>query len=422
MSCELSSSSASAFQADKYETLIFDTIKAKQTDLTNLGETIWNDPEEALEEVRAAKLLTDYLQTIDGVSVECNFKGLPTAFLASWTKNPVQKDEHYTTVAVLCEYDALPEIGHACGHNLIAEAGIACFVAAVAAAKQSGAEGKIVCMGTPAEESGAGKVKLIQKGAFKDVDFAMMVHSAPVDMLAPPMLAVDHCSATFTGKASHASAGPFDGINALDACVSAYNNLSMARQQLKPNHQIHMIISKGGSKPNVIPDSTKMDYYIRAPNGKEMVELREKTTACFQAAKLATGCLNLQLDGGHESYGALLTNKTMLGIYEHYGLKHGMHFHAAPAGGGGSTDMGNVSIEVPSIHPLFNIQDPAGEQTLTMIHTVGFQALAGQPAGHLRAGLAGGTMAMLVMELLLNESLRKKVKKEFEEEKRHFIA
>ena len=197
-------------------------------------------------------------------------------------------------MCVICEYDALPEIGHACGHNLIAEAGVAAGLGLKAALESSNApKGRLTVMGTPAEEGGGGKIKLIKNGAFKDVDIAMMVHPAPYSILKTQFIACLELKVTYTGKAAHAAAFPWEGVNALDAAVMAYNSISVLRQQMKPDHSVHGVITNGGAKPNIIPEKASMEYYIRAPTRNEVYAFAEKIRACFEAAASATGC---QLD------------------------------------------------------------------------------------------------------------------------------
>jgi amidohydrolase len=209
-------------------------------------------------------------------------------------------------VAFNAEYDALPGIGHACGHNLIATSSIAAFIAACEAmkaqAQNNSNEGfTLRLIGTPAEESGGGKVRLLNKGAYKGVDACLMVHPVPMVPGSPDLtgmatvveggfLANDKVKVTFTGKPAHAAAAPWEGINALDAVVSAYVNISMLRQQILPTQKIHGVIVNGGDRPNIIPMSATVDYYIRSPTIKSLKPLTEKVVKCFEAAATATGC------------------------------------------------------------------------------------------------------------------------------------
>ena len=206
-------------------------------------------------------------------------------------------------VAFNAEYDALPGIGHACGHNLIATSSIASFIATAESMKAlySSTYGfSVRLLGTPAEEGGGGKLHLIEAGAYKDVDACFMVHPFPVLSGAPDLLSSSSCTGqylandkvevTFTGKPAHASAAPWEGVNALDAVVAAYVNISMLRQQILPTQKIHGVVLRGGERPNVIPASTTVEYYIRSETKKTLKPLTERVLKCFEAASLATGC------------------------------------------------------------------------------------------------------------------------------------
>lgn len=216
--------------------------------------------------------------------------GLGTSFLAEFGSRG-------RVVGINAEYDALPDIGHACGHNLIAEAGIAAFLGLAAALKDSRVPGRVVLIGTPAEEGGGGKLKLIEAGAYKHVDVCMMVHPRPSEKFAgysgeayAPTLANNKFTINYVGKEAHGAMAPWQGVNALDAVVLAYNAVSVLRQQIKPYERIHGVISNGGSRPNVIPANTEAVYYIRSRTLREADELKERALKCFEAAATATGC------------------------------------------------------------------------------------------------------------------------------------
>ncbi|OQV21447.1 Peptidase M20 domain-containing protein 2 [Hypsibius exemplaris] len=402
----LSQTEEQDFAAGDLEPIVLKSLEDHADRLAELSQSIWENPELSFQETHAVKLLTDYLEK-EGYKVTRPYGGLETSFLGEFQTKGYDRNLGHPTVAVMCEYDALPEIGHACGHNLIAEAGLGTFIAVCQALKANeGIEGKVLCMGSPAEEGGAGKVVLIKAGAFKDVDFAMMVHPAPIDILELAILGVDQCQVDFYGKESHASVHPWDGINALDAAMAAYNNVSMLRQQLPVAHQIQMIIVHGGDSSNVIPKHTTSTYAVRAPSLAGMELLRRKLIACLEAAALATEC-RLEYKFDEHPYGPLLLNKTMLSVYHHYGRKHGMFFPVIRPSYG-STDMGDVSTVVPSIHPAF----AAGG--LTMIHTEEFAVLAGKPGAHKLARRAAMAMAMTTLELMVSAKFRRTVREEFD--------
>ena len=227
------------------------SIDTHRDGLKDLSASIWSNPELGLEEHGAHKLLTDYLEE-KGFAVELGYTGLETAFRATFGSGR-------PNVCVICEYDALPEIGHACGHNLIAEAGVAAGLGLKAALECEGApKGRVTVMGTPAEESVGCKIELIENGAFEDIDIAMMVHPFPETHIRPIYNALRVLRAGYTGKAAHAAAYPWEGVNALDAVVAAYTSVSVLRQQMKPTWRVHSVITKGGAKPNIIPEYAEL--------------------------------------------------------------------------------------------------------------------------------------------------------------------
>lgn len=264
---------------------------------------IWSDPELAYAEHNAHDNICALFDSLKshGYQVRRKAHGLDTALEIEFTHGTGGR-----VVAFNAEYDALPGIGHACGHNLIATSSIAAFVATCEAMKvhsrsSSGPGFTVRLLGTPAEESGGGKVKLIEAGAYKDVDACLMVHPVPMAPGNPDLLSMatvieggflanDKVQVTFTGKPAHAAAAPWEGINALDAVVAAYVNISLLRQQIIPSQKIHGVVVNGGDRPNIIPMSTTVDYSIRSPTLKSLKPLTEKVVKCFEAAATATGC------------------------------------------------------------------------------------------------------------------------------------
>jgi len=312
---------------------------------------------------------------------------------------------------VICEYDALPGVGHACGHNLIAEAGIAAALGIKAALEtHSSPKGLLTVMGTPAEEGGGGKIKLIEKGAFEKIDIAMMVHPTPVNVVRAKFLALVNLQVTFHGKAAHAAAFPWEGVNALDAAVMAYNNISVLRQQMKPTWRVHGIITNGGAKPNIIPELTTMEYYLRAPTKGEVKDLYNKVMACYEAAAKATGCTVKVTETAF--YEDVVSNPTLCDLYEansaNLGVVDGHFDEDFPRG---STDMGNVSFVVPSIHPMYKVGD--GTQ---VNHTREFTAVTNTPEAHQNTLTAAKAMSMTVIDVLTDPAVLEQIKKEFASE------
>ena len=370
-------------------------VDSHKDELLALSDAIWKEPELGFQEFKAHQLLTDYLEK-KGFIVERSYTGVKTAFRATFGSGR-------PNVCVICEYDALPDIGHACGHNLIAEAGVAAGLGLKAAleACQDGLKGRVTVLGTPAEEGGGGKVLLIENGAFDDVDVAMMVHPYPQNVLIPEYLATLRQIVTYTGKAAHAAAFPWEGVNALDAAVTAYSSISVMRQQMKPSYRVHGIIKEGGVKPNIIPERAVMEFQIRAPTVCELNELEARVRACFEAAANSTGC-QVRIESTAKPYNNLITNDTMAKLFaENMGA--GIEWKASPIMG--STDMGNVSHLVPAIHPCFEIGH--GE---AVNHTRDFTALANRPEAHAQAVRYAKGMACTGIDLFVTEGLLENLK------------
>ena len=342
-------------------------IDAAESEIRDISRTIHANPELAFEEHEAHALLTSYLEG-KGFAVQRGAYGLETAFTAvAGSGSP--------TIAVLCEYDALPGIGHACGHNLIAASGVAAGLGIEAALGEG--NGTVVVMGTPAEEGGGGKVKLIEAGAFDDIDAAMMLHPtggsvAFVETAAARWLpiAVQALVVEFHGKNAHAGVAPWEGVNALDAMIAAFSSIGLLRQQLPTTARVHGVITDGGQAPNIIPDYTAARFYVRDTTLAKVETLRERVAACFRGAAEATGC-TVTLNWDSYPYSDLLVSSPLAASYDAHAADAGLNVMMAEMEGGGSTDMGNVSYVVPSIHPMFGIKAEGAN------HTPGFTAGAG---------------------------------------------
>ena len=370
-------------------------IEKCRTELSELGDHIWRHPELGFKEHQAHQLLTDFLER-KGFKVERSFGGLETAFRATFGSGR-------PNVCVISEYDALPEIGHACGHNLIAEAGVAAGLGLKAALECDGApKGMVTVMGTPAEETTGGKLDLIKGGAFNEVDIAMMVHPSPSDIVSPILLGVSAWEVTFTGRASHAAAFPWEGVNALDAAVMAYNFISVLRQQMKPTWRVHGVaLNGGGTDPAIIPASTKLLYYVRAPLSDELTELERKVMGCFEAAAEATDC-TVSIRPGMK-FKTLMSNPHLARHCANNLQKMGESFEMSkelPI----STDFGDVSHTVPAIHPMYQIGKGEGN------HTVEFSAAANTPEAHEKSIAMGTAMAHTCIDVLMKEGLLTTIK------------
>nr|XP_037273967.1 peptidase M20 domain-containing protein 2-like isoform X2 [Rhipicephalus microplus] len=265
---------------------VYRAVDENATDLHGLSRYLWENPELALQEVKCHKWLTDFLEARD-FKVTRHFL-LDTAFKAEFVA-PGGSDG--PAVAFLAEYDALPDMGHACGHNLIAENAIGAALAVREAMKKyKSVRGKIVVLGTPAEESCGGKQLLVEKGALEGIDAAIMCHPGRRDVLRLAFTATQQMVIRFKGKAAHAAASPWEGLNALDAAVASYLNIGLLRQQIKPTSKIQGIIVHGGTYPNIIPEESELKYHVRAPTTDELVDLVRRVENCFHGAAQAAGC------------------------------------------------------------------------------------------------------------------------------------
>ena len=382
-----------------YET-IDARIDRERDALAKLARDIHAKPELRFEEHEAAKNITSYLERI-GFAVERGVGGMPTAFRARAGKSGGPR------VAVLAEYDALPEIGHACGHNLIAAGGVGAFVGAAEVAERIG--GEVVLLGTPAEEGGGGKIKLIEAGAFEGMAAAMMFHPFDRDILSHPFLALCTYTFRYAGKASHAAAAPHDGKNALVACMDTFRLIDSQRPTFKDGVRVHGIIRDGGGQAsNVIPETAASEIVVRALDDVEHARVRVIVERCARAAAMASD-VELSFDV-HEGYRSMNVNKTTAKLF-------GAHCEALgrapkdtdPSAGTGSTDMGDVSHVVPSIHPMLGIVD----EGTTTIHQREFATAAASDRGVATAIVAAKAMARTAAQIFADADLRERIRAEF---------
>jgi len=322
-------------------------IAADADRLIALSELLHAHPETAWEEHRSARWVAESLDEA-GFTVTPGYLGLETAFLATYGSGPFR-------LGLCAEYDALPGLGHACGHNLISAIAVG---AARALAPLADAVGlTIEVYGTPAEEGGGGKIELLERGAFAGLDLAMMAHPAPVDVAEAEPFAVSHSHITYQGKAAHAAAYPEQGINAADAFTIAQVAIGLLRQQLPPTVRVHGVMTNGGEAPNAIPARTEGRWYVRAESLAQLAETEEKVWRCFQAGSIATGA-GLEVAPESKPYAEFRTFEPALRAYIHNAEDLGRTFDpGTPARrmNRASTDMGNVSQVVPAIHPYIGI-------------------------------------------------------------------
>jgi amidohydrolase len=317
--------------------------------ITNLSHQIHANPEEGFQEVKAAAWVSEVLAEA-GFQVELGVCDLSTAFLAKSGKGPLH-------VCLCAEYDALPGIGHACGHNIIAAAAVGAGIAASAIADEVGLTVSVI--GTPAEENGdtGGKILLLERGAFAGVHAAMMVHPAPFDVLTPKFIAATTFDVRYTGREAHASAFPEMGINAADALTIAQTAIGLLRQHILPTQRIHGIITHGGDAPNIIPGETTARYMVRGDTIGELEALRPRVYRCFEAGALATGC-TMEIIGGDKPYTEMVHDRDIALFYQRNSELLGRSYpdiELEQQKVVASTDMGNVSLAIPSIQPMIGI-------------------------------------------------------------------
>ncbi|MBI2934131.1 MAG: M20 family metallopeptidase [Chloroflexi bacterium] len=377
---------------------IRDAVEECRQELIELSLRIHGHPELGLQEERAAAWLTGFLAR-HGFHIETGIAGLPTAFRASYGGSP-------PAIALLAEYDALPEVGHACGHNIIGASAAGAAVASRLAVDQLG--GSVVVIGTPAEELLGGKTIMTEKGVFHGIEAAMAVHPGTRNIASIKSLACVGLEVKFYGKPAHASARPAEGLNALEAMLQSFNNINSLRQHVRPKERIHGIITDGGQAANIVPAHSAGSFLVRAENEECLAILKEKVLACFKAAAMATGT-QLEYKWAEPHYMAMKVNQRLAGLLaanlEALGRK--MHLYEGDLGLA-STDMGNVSQVVPAIHPCIGIAPPA-----TGEHTPEFARAAASEDGH-RGMLDGAkAMAMTVFDLLSNREALARVKEEF---------
>jgi amidohydrolase len=317
------------------------SVDALAPRLVELSHAISADPELAYAEHRAAARCADLLEE-HGFAVERGAYGQPTSFAARLgTGGP--------HVVICAEYDALPGVGHACGHNVIAASAVGAGLALAPLVEAAGL--RLTVLGTHAEEMGGGKVDLIRAGAFDGVDAAMMIHPTPYDDHAPKALAIEEWRVVYHGRASHASSSPELGLNALDGVVQGYTSLAMLRQHLRPLQQVHGVIVHGGEAANVVPERTEASYFLRAADVADLEDLRTRVRACLEGAATATGTtVEIALEG--HVYEPIDAHPGLAAVFTDACEAIGRPYTPDPAGDSvsGSTDFGNVSQLVPGLH------------------------------------------------------------------------
>ena len=367
--------------------------------LVSVSHDIHDHPEQNYEEFFASELLTRTANSL-GMPVELGAFDCPTGFSGNVGSGP--------TVCIMSEYDALPDIGHGCGHNIIAAAGLGAAIALSSLASASG--GRIRYMGTPAEEGGGGKILMARNGALDGVDLAMMVHPADADLLTIDAIALQQLLVEYTGQESHAAAAPHKGRNALDAAVLGYMGVATLRQHILPTERVHGIFLKSGEKPNIVPREASTEWYVRSDNVTTLAALKPRVLASLEAGAHACGC-SVSHEWIGTAYADMVTNNAIAARYVINSQPLGRTVTDPRHGGHrvvGSTDMGNVSHLVPSIHPMI-ASAPHG----TSIHTAQFASFARSSMADLAVLDGAKTMAMTAIDYWTSTDLQNAVSTEF---------
>ncbi len=367
-------------------------VEEHMPSLVDLSRRIHDHPETAFAEEQAASWASAALEEA-GFEVRRGAAGLPTAFVAEAGTGPL-------AVGICCEYDALPAVGHACGHNLIAAMSVGAGIAVRRAAEGLGLRVRV--LGTPAEEGGGGKVTMLEAGAFDGLHAAMMVHPWPEDWLEGTCLAVSHFDVTYRGRAAHASAAPFEGVNAGDAMVVAQVAIGLLRQQLRPGDQVHGVVTDGGSAANVIPAVATGRFMCRSRTLDGLAALEPRVAACFEAGALATGA-SFERQDLAPAYSHMESHAGLLAAYRDNAERLGRIFEddggrARPTL---STDMANVSLALPTIHPLIGL-DAGG----AVNHQAEFAAACVTPSAEQALHDGAVAMAWTVVDAATDERLR----------------
>lgn len=365
------------------------SVDARAAELDRLSLEIHARPELGFEERFASGALADLVER-ESIKVERGAHGIETAFVAEiGSGKPV--------IALCAEYDALPGVGHACGHNLMGTASAGAFLALKDAL--DGMNGTVKLIGTPAEEGGNGKVKLIEAGAFKDVDVALMYHAGSRDEIAPLLLALSSLRVEMRGKAAHAAGKPHEGINALDGLLLGWSALSALRLVIRSDARVHGIITDGGQAPNIIPERAAAHLLVRSPDNAYLAELRTRVVACFEGGAKAAGCeMSYVWPMACES---LTTNPVLAELFTANARVLGREMVShRPNEALGSSDMGNVSTIIPSLHPLLSITDREIPG-----HSRDFAAAAATPRALETMRVGAKALAMTAFDVLADPSL-----------------
>lgn len=379
-------------------------IESIKDELIEINKFLYDNPETANKEYKAQEILTESLGKY-GFKIEKNFIGLGTEFRATYGSG-------CPSVAFLCEYDALPEIGHGCGHNIIGVTSIAAAIGLSRVTEKIG--GSIVVLGTPGEETSGAKVIMAEKKVFNDIDAALIAHPSDATSESGTSLAIDALEFTFKGRSSHAAANPESGINALNACIETFNFINALRQHLTSDIRIHGIISEGGIAPNIVPDKAVARFYVRSLKRSTLNEVTEKVKNCAKAAAMGMGA-GVEIKNYELSYDNMITNHTLSRLFSHNLKECGIIDISGQRSSIGSIDMGNVSHVIPAIHPYIKICE-AGVSA----HTREFAKSTLSSLAIENMLKAAGALALTGYDLITNIDLLSEIKQEFQRQKSLF--
>lgn len=374
-------------------------IQALKGQLCDISDFICNNPEMGDNEFKAMEKLTSFLEA-NGFSVETNTAGRATAFKAVY-----EGSQPGPSVAFLCEYDALPGIGHGCGHNMIGT--MSCGAAVGLSRVLDKIGGRIVVLGTPAEETNGAKVDMAEKGGFRDIDAVMLLHPDDKTYESGNSLAMDALQFDFKGRSSHAAASPQEGINALDAVILTFNGINALRQHVDSHVRIHGIIKEGGKAANIIPDRAIAQFYVRAEKKKQLRKVVEKVKGIARGAAMMTGA-SLEISNYETSYDDMNTNRNLSNAFSENLKRVGITDIHPQRNSYGSIDMGNVSYVVPAIHPYISISG-----TKLVGHTAELRDATMSDTAHEALVKGSCALALTGYDVLTDKDLLKRIKEEF---------
>ncbi|KAM5346266.1 hypothetical protein ACJ41O_009271 [Fusarium nematophilum] len=401
-------------ETSPYVDTVSDYVDSIEDDLWSINKNIHDNPELGYKEVKAHKLLTDFMAKQKGWNVTRSVGGIETAFMAVF-----EGSGDGPVVSFNAEYDALEGLGHACGHNLIATASLGGALAAAEIMREEKLPGKVILFGTPAEESLGGKVKMLDAGIFEDAKIDISLISHPGNGPDTPYMitmSTDRFDVEFKGREAHAAAAPWQGINAQDAMLLANSALSYMRQQMRPTDRVHGIIESGGTRINVIPALSSGSYQIRSADEEQLEDLTDRVTQCFKAGALGTGA-KLNFTMRPYGYANMNNNDGLAASYTRWFEELGGEVPDADIdktrSPSGSTDQGNISHDFPSISPSFQIFYANGSVPETGPHTEGFEVAAGSKPAFEKALMVAKSLAGVAVDVLTVDGLLDEIKAEF---------